>query len=60
MTKEKLKAYLIEEADYTEDCVDAMDAYDMLNAWLEWNGIIGWTSDIMDVVEAAFDVNLDF
>ena len=60
MTHEELKEYLIEEADYTEVTVNHMDAYDMLDAWLQYNGIIGYTNDIMDVVEAALGVELEW
>lgn len=60
MTREDLKDYLIVEAEYTQDCVDAMDAYDLLSAWLEWQGIIGWTNDIINVVEAAFGIELEW
>ena len=27
--------------------------------WLEWNGIQGFTDDILDVVSAAYDIMLE-
>lgn len=58
MTKEDLKQYLICTADYERREVDQMDSYELLEAWLEWNGIIGYTEDIKNVVEAAYDITL--
>lgn len=52
MTKEQLKCYLTEEAEYTQQEVDNMDDYQLLDAYLTWNGIIGYTEDIIDVVKA--------
>lgn len=53
MTKQDLKNYLIEEAEYSQAQVDAMDAQDMIDAYLIYEGLIGWTSTIIDVIEAA-------
>lgn len=58
MTKEDLKQYLICTADHERREVDQMDSYELLEAWLEWNGIIGYTEDIKNVVEAAYDITL--
>ena len=58
MTKEDLKDYLIEEAEYSEEDVNNMDAEELVNAWLTWNGIIGYTSDVLKVVAAAYENNL--
>lgn len=58
MTKEDLKDYLIEEAEYSEEDVNNMDAEELVNAWLTWNGIIGYTSDVLEVVAAAYENNL--
>lgn len=48
------------------DCMDEsqdeeilkMDGWDFLNEWLNWQGIIGYTSDIMEVVGLAFGIDL--
>ena len=60
MDYEDLRAYLIEEADYSADAVDHMDSWQLVNAWLQYNGIIGYTNDIIEVVEAAFAVELNW
>jgi hypothetical protein len=52
MKRAKLKEYLIDEAEYNEEDVNRMTDYEMLDAWLIYNGIIGYTEDIIDVLSA--------
>ena len=54
MTKEELKKYLIEEAEYKEARVNCMDA-ELFDKYLQWNGIIGFTDDIIDAFKGAFE-----
>ena len=49
-TKEDLKEYLEEEAEYTFEEVEEMNDFELLDAYLEWNGIIGYTTDILEAV----------
>lgn len=51
MTKKELKEYLVDEAEYSEKYVENMSDYELFDAWLKYNGIIGYTCDIIDVVE---------
>ncbi len=51
--------YLVNEAEYSESEVDEMTNTEMLDHWLEYNGICGYTEDIMDVIEAVFGVDLE-
>lgn len=53
-TLEDLKNYLIEEADYEELQVNNMTREKLFDAYLTWNGIIGYTPDIMEAYKAAF------
>lgn len=53
-TLEDLKNYLIEEADYELTQLNNMTREELFEAYLTWNGIIGYTQDIMDAFEAAF------
>lgn len=53
MSKQELNQYLIEECEYSEEDVKNMDAYDKIDAWLKYNGIIGFTSDIIQLVRVA-------
>ena len=56
MSKEDLKLYLVEEAEYTDDEVNCMTAAELVDAYLGWNGIINWTDDILQVVKAAYEI----
>ena len=53
-TLEDLKNYLIEEADYDLTQLNNMTREDLFEAYLTWNGIIGYTQDIMEAYKAAF------
>ena len=53
-TLEDLKKYLIEEADYEPIQVNNMTREELFEAYLTWNGIIGYTQDIMEAYKAAF------
>lgn len=52
MTRIELEEYLIDEAEYSAAEVAEMSNQDMLDAWLKYNGIIGYTYEIIDVLEA--------
>lgn len=58
MTKQELKDYLVEEAEWPESKVNEMDSYELLNHWLTYNGIIGYTQDILSVINAAYGTKL--
>lgn len=53
-TLEDLKNYLIEEADYELIQVNHMTREELFDTYLTWNGIIGYTQDIMEAYKAAF------
>lgn len=53
-TLEDLKNYLIEETDYELIQVNNMSREELFDAYLTWNGIIGYTRDIMEAYKAAF------
>lgn len=55
MTREELKDYLINEAEYDIDEVEEMSPWGLVNAWLVYNGIINYTDDIVEVVHAAYN-----
>lgn len=59
MCKIELMDYLIVEVGFKEDYVAEMTNTELLDNWLKYNGIIGFTEDIKDVVRAAFDVDLE-
>lgn len=44
--------------NYTEDKINMMSRKDILNAYLEWYGIIGYTSNIIGIIEDLFPCDL--
>lgn len=59
MKKSELRAYLVEEAEYSKEDVNSMTDYEMLDAWLIYNGIIGYTGELTDVL-SALDVDKEW
>ncbi len=59
MDKNELMEYLVYEAEYSESEVAEMTNTELLDRWLEYNGICGYTENIMDVIEAVFGVDLE-
>lgn len=59
MDKNDLMEYLVVEAECNESEVAEMTNTELLNHWLEYNGNCGYTEDIKDVIEAAFNVDLE-
>lgn len=56
MTKENLKDYLIEEAELKPEWVNKATPYQLVDAYLKYQGIIGFTHDIFVVIGAALDI----
>lgn len=52
MKRAELRAYLVNEAEYSEEDVNSMTDYEMLDAWLIYNGIIDYTEELIDVLSA--------
>ena len=42
-----------------DDEILGMNGDDFLNAWLTWNGIMGYTKDIIEAIYYAYGVDLD-
>jgi hypothetical protein len=55
---DELKSELIDYCDFTEEDVDAMSRYELFDKWLKYNGIIGYTDDIIKMLSCASGVNL--
>ena len=58
MTTDELKSYLVDEAEYEAESVEAMTKSELLDAYLQYEGIIGYTYDILDIVENLYNVTL--
>lgn len=50
MNKKQLQNFLINEAEYDEEYVMDMDAYELIDRWLRYEGIIGFTYDIVETI----------
>ncbi len=48
-----LKSELIDYCEFTEEEVDAMNRYEMFDEWLRYNGIFGYTDDIIKMLSNA-------
>ena len=53
-TLEDLKNYLIEEAEMKPAKAEAMDSRELVEAYCQWNGLIGFADEIIDVVLIAY------
>ena len=47
------------DCEYPLEVIAEMTPRQKVNAWLIWNGIQGFTDDILDVVSAAYDIILE-
>lgn len=56
MTQDDLRDYLVTEAEYDVEEAENLTSRELVDAWLEWNGIIGFTGDILEVVAAAYEL----
>lgn len=56
-TTKDLDDYLQEEAEYSSEQVKLMTPFDKVNAYLQWNGIIGYTPEILAVTFAAYNIS---
>lgn len=59
MDKNDLMEFLVVEAECNESEVAEMTNTELLDNWLMYNGFFGYTEDIKDVIEAAFNVDLE-
>jgi hypothetical protein len=68
ITKQYVPEHVMEDLRERRDldCMDEsqdkeilnMGSWEFLNEWLNWNGIIGYTADIIEVVGLAFGIDL--
>ncbi len=58
MSNEDLRDYLVSEAGWEVEEAENLTSRELVQAWLNWNGILGYTDDILEVVEAAYNFTL--
>lgn len=61
MDKDSIIEYLVDESEgeYTKEELEAMSRRDLLDAYLTWEGIIGFTDDILEHIEAIYEIELE-
>lgn len=53
-----LKNVLIDDCEYSPESVEDMSRYEMIDRYLKYFGIIGYTDDIIEQLSNATGVNL--
>lgn len=58
-TRQDIIDYLVRQSDgqWTEQKLEKMDAYELLDTYFKWEGLIGFTNDIIAVVKASGVLN---
>ena len=61
MSKEEIIEYLVDESEgeYTREELEVMSKHALLDAYLTWEGIVGFTEDIIEHIEAIYEVKLE-
>lgn len=57
--KKLLQETLEGDCEYPLEVIAEMTPRQKISNWLEWNGICGFTDDILDVVSAAYGIILE-
>jgi hypothetical protein len=57
--KKLLQNCLFSDCEFFHMEIAEMSPRQKVKNWLEWNGIQGFTDDILDVVSAAYDIMLE-
>ena len=57
--KSELNDLLEGECEYPLEVITEMTPRQKVKNWLEWNGIQDFTDDILDVISAAYNINLN-
>lgn len=55
MIKEELIEILLNDGEYSERELLDMTDFELFNAWLVWEGIIGYSEEIWDTVKLLGD-----
>lgn len=52
----ELKEYLIDEAEYDADYVESLSPLELVDTYLQYNGICNFTDDILNLVKVAYNL----
>lgn len=53
------RRYLDEYDESEDEEILKMSGEEFLNEWLEWEGICGYTSELLSVIEMAYGIDLE-
>lgn len=52
----ELKEYLIDEAEYDADYVENLSPLELVDTYLQYNGVCNFTEDILNLVKVAYNL----
>nr|DAH41683.1 MAG TPA: hypothetical protein [Bacteriophage sp.] len=52
----ELKEYLIDEAEYDADYVESLSPLELVDTYLQYNGVCNFTDDILNLVKVAYNL----
>ena len=52
----ELKEYLIDEAEYDADYVESLSPLELVDTYLQYNGVCNFTEDILNLVKVAYNL----
>lgn len=52
----ELKEYLIDEAEYDADYIENLSPLDLVDTYLQYNGVCNFTEDILNLVKVAYNL----
>lgn len=51
-----LKEYLIDEAEYDADYIESLSPLELVDTYLQYNGVCNFTEDILNLVKVAYNL----
>lgn len=52
----ELKEYLIDEAEYDADYIESLSPLELVDTYLQYNGVCNFTEDILNLVKVAYNL----
>lgn len=52
----ELKEYLIDEAEYDAGYVESLSPLELVDTYLQYNGVYNFTEDILNLVKVAYNL----
>lgn len=52
----ELKEYLIDEAEYDADYIESLSSLELVDTYLQYNGVCNFTDDILNLVKVAYNL----